>query len=54
MAPLHLGDAVEILEPAALRETYREMIEAALRAVAPPHHAARVQPARARRAQDRA
>jgi len=49
------GDAVEILEPAALRETYREMVEAALRAVAPPHRpAARVRPARARRAQDRA
>jgi predicted DNA-binding transcriptional regulator YafY len=36
------GDAVEILEPAALRDTYREWVETALRVVAPPPRAATV------------
>jgi predicted DNA-binding transcriptional regulator YafY len=50
------GEAVEILEPAALRDTYRAMVESALRAVAPPtpkaaRKAARTRP---RRRRDRA
>ncbi len=35
------GDAVEILEPEALRDTYRDMVEAALRVVLPPRRAVR-------------
>jgi len=42
------GDAVEILEPHALREIYREAVEAALRSLGPPARAAT--PARRTRA----
>jgi len=41
------GDAVEILEPAALRDTYREMVESALRVVAPPKRTAKAEGGRA-------
>jgi hypothetical protein len=47
------GDAVEVLEPEALRDTYREMVEAALRVVEPPAPVARARRGR-RRARDRA
>jgi len=43
------GDAVEILEPVALRDVYREMVESALRVVAPPHRATRARPGHGRR-----
>ncbi|MBW2316631.1 MAG: WYL domain-containing protein, partial [Deltaproteobacteria bacterium] len=36
------GDAVEIVEPAALRETYRGMVEAALRVATPTKRPAKV------------
>jgi predicted DNA-binding transcriptional regulator YafY len=47
------GDGVRVLEPAALRESYRRMIEAALRSVSEETGPKRVRRARAARSASR-